>query len=180
MGRTARPPGILVPCASRRPLGEIAGHPLPPAGPSARALSERVWRSLRNTSPPPSRNEEYASVHGGVGRRPAVHRHNPPIRLEHGIRTSVHEHGPVVRQPRHAGHVDHFRRDRSNTGAAAGGDADADRSVRDGREPETIGGNPATSRASLQELRFTAKRRHLVHIRTRIVAGGENDPGVVQ
>jgi hypothetical protein len=52
MGRSARsPPIILVPYASRRPLGEIAGYPFAPAGPSARTLSEPVWSSLRNTSP---------------------------------------------------------------------------------------------------------------------------------
>ena len=59
IGRNARsPPGILVPYASRLPLGEIAGYPFAPAGPSARTLSEPVWRSLRNTSPCPSRNEK--------------------------------------------------------------------------------------------------------------------------
>ena len=77
------------------------------------------------------------------------------------------EHGPAVRQPRRARHIDQFRRDRSKTGAAAGGDPDAGGVVRDTREPATIGGNPAAARASLQEPRFTSKRRNLVHIRTR-------------
>ena len=35
------------------------------------------------------------------------------------------------------------------------------------REPEAIGGHAAAARASLQEPRFTSKRRHLVHVRTR-------------
>jgi len=44
--------------ASSRPLGEIAGYPLVPAGPSPRTLSEPVRRSLRKTSPCPSRYEK--------------------------------------------------------------------------------------------------------------------------
>ena len=34
--------------------------------------------------------------------------------------------------------------------------------------------------APLQEPRFASQRRHLVQIRTRNVAGGENDPGVIR
>jgi hypothetical protein len=66
------------------------------------------------------------------------------------------EHGPAVRQPRRARHIDHFRRDRSKTGAAAGRDPDAGGVARDTREPETIRGNAAAARASLQKPRFTS------------------------
>ena len=94
------------------------------------------------------------------------------------IGPGMDEHRPAVRQPRRARHIDHLRRDRPKTGAAAISDPDADGVVGDTHEPETIGRNPAATGAALQEPRFTTKRRNLVHIRARIVAGSKNDSGV--
>ena len=61
MGRVARAPGILTPYASWRPLGEIAGYPLP-APPASTTVSDPVSRSRRKTSPFPSRTVKYVSV----------------------------------------------------------------------------------------------------------------------
>ena len=118
--------------------------------------------------------------HARVGRRAAIYRHDPPIRLDRRVRTGMDDHGAAVRQPRHAGHIDHFGRDGSYTCAAAGSHADANSVVRDTREPETVRRNRAAARASLQETWFTPERRDLVHVRPRIVGGGEDDSSVVR